>query len=136
MENLKNKKTKKEVNRNETIINNLKIAQNMISGDIVKSEVKTSSKEGYEFAYTISSQDLSGENRIYEFYYNETELRTDDLFESDGSIAPSLRGDDIVNPDIKTFKSLEMTAGVKISGLDDYKKAISINSSRKSNAYS
>lgn len=51
---------------------------------------------------------------------------TDDLFEGDGSIAPSLRGDDIVNPDIKTIKSLEMAAGVKISSLDDYKKAISI----------
>lgn len=77
------RRSKSPTAEEENILNNLKIAQNMITGDVVKSEIKDSKIEGYQYSYTISSQDLSGENKIYDFYYNETELKTDEFDEKE-----------------------------------------------------
>ena len=77
------RRSKSPTAEEENILNNLKIAQNMITGDVVKSEIKDSKIEGYKYSYTISSQDLSGDNKIYDFYYNETELKTDEFDEKE-----------------------------------------------------
>ena len=71
----------------DEIIQNLMIAQNTLNGDVIKSEVKPSDREGYEFCYTLSATDISGERKTYEFHYNEktlpgdTDDDDDDFFE-------------------------------------------------------
>ena len=58
----------------EQIINNLKIAQNMLNGEIVQSEVKQSDRENYSQYYYLSTKDVNGENQTYYFYYNSTNV--------------------------------------------------------------
>ena len=52
------------------ILNNLAVAQTTISGGVVKCEVTASDREGYEYTYTISAADITGEPKTYVFYYN------------------------------------------------------------------
>lgn len=68
----KTNKTYTETDSNkQEIIANLNVAKNLIGGDLVKSEVKESTLEGYEKEYTLSVSDIKGEDKIYNFYYNQ-----------------------------------------------------------------
>ena len=61
----------------ETILQNLAIAQSTINGNVVRSEVKPSDRQGYDYFYSISAQNVTGEAQIYYFYYNEQLVRTE-----------------------------------------------------------
>lgn len=66
----------------DLLLNNLLIAQNTLNGGVVKSEVKTSDREGYQFKYNLSAPSITGEYNIYTFYYNTTpEKDLDDIGE-------------------------------------------------------
>ncbi len=71
MSGLQMKKTLTDTEKTE-ILDNLHVVENMISGDIVKSEEVTSTKEGYEKMYTLTTTNFDGSHDIYTFYYNET----------------------------------------------------------------
>lgn len=59
----------------QEIVKNLAIVQNTLKGGAIKSEVKESTREGFEKYYTLTATDLSGVEKVYEFYYNETSGR-------------------------------------------------------------
>ena len=61
----------------EIILENLQVVENMIAGDSLKSEEESSTKEGYEKMYTLTTSNFDGQHDIYTFYYNETRLEHD-----------------------------------------------------------
>lgn len=66
-----------EEEKNEILLN-LEIARNIINGGVVKSEVTSSDREGYDFMYTLTAKDVDGTDATYFFYYNSTERLNDE----------------------------------------------------------
>lgn len=58
----------------ENLLENLQVVENMIAGDILKSEEECSTKEGYEKTYTLTASNFDEQRDIYTFYHNETRL--------------------------------------------------------------
>ncbi len=66
------------------IISNLIIAKSVANNGITKTETVKSTREGYEFYYTIKATDYLGVEKTYEFYYNKTDItEKDDKFENE-----------------------------------------------------
>lgn len=73
-------------NEKQDIINNLKVVENMLDGNMIKSEEVVSDKEGYEKKYSITTTSLNNIQKEYTFYYNETLLANEDDDEDEVNI--------------------------------------------------
>lgn len=92
------------------------------------------SEENWEKIYDRANEYLIANDVTVESFFNKFNVEficpcvslIDDLqdFENNGRVAPSLRGDDILVPDIKFVSKLEKLSGVKIDSLSDYKTAL------------
>lgn len=65
-------------NEKQDIITNLKMVENMLDGNLAKSEEEASDKEEYEKKYSITTTSLNNQQKEYLFYYNEKILDNDD----------------------------------------------------------
>ncbi len=94
----------------DNMLKNLTIAQNMANGDVVKSEITTSNVDGYTYMYTLSAQNIAGEEKIYQFHYNNLSTnRNETIFEGiviiDG-VTYTVRGESEIEIDEEEFSFL------------------------------
>ena len=55
----------------QSILDNIQLVNNTISGGVIKSEVTNSDREEYQYTYSITATNEIGETLSYVFYYNE-----------------------------------------------------------------
>lgn len=55
----------------QSILDNIQLVNNTISGGVIKSEVTNSDREEYQYTYSITATNEIGETSNYVFYYNE-----------------------------------------------------------------
>lgn len=62
----------------EEIINNLKIVEDVLKNEMIKSEEKSSDRDGFTTMYSITTTGLDGKKENYEFYYSEKSSKQDE----------------------------------------------------------
>lgn len=62
----------------ENIINNIKVVEDILKDEMIKSVESTSNRDGYEVMYSITVTGLDNKKDIYEFHYKETVVEIDE----------------------------------------------------------
>ena len=90
----------------QSILMNLEIAENSLNGDIVKSEVTKSPNPEYEFYHTLTATDITGEEKVYSFYYNSAVREEKDYDDGILEVEREERLDGIITLDGTTYKMI------------------------------
>lgn len=100
----------------QNVLGNLAIVQNTLKSGIHKTEITTSAIPEYEYNYLLTTKDLSGADRTYEFHYNSVEYKefTETYEKIDGIVITAENTYEIIGFAEKEINEAEYTFLVRL----------------------